>query len=62
MDKNLKELITVDGLMEAEIIKSKLENYDIPVLLKYEAVSKIFGITMNGIGRVRNRLFNVRMI
>jgi len=52
-DTNLKELMAVEGSMEAEIIKSKLESYDIPVLLQYEAAGRIFGITMNGLGKVK---------
>jgi hypothetical protein len=50
---NLKELVAVEGSMEAEIIKSKLESYEIPVLLQYEAAGRIFGITMDGLGKVR---------
>ncbi len=49
---NLKELVAVEGSMEAEIIKSKLESYGIPVLLQYEAAGRIFGITMDGLGKV----------
>jgi hypothetical protein len=50
---NLKELVAVEGSMEAEIIKSKLESFGIPVLLQYEAAGRIFGITMDGLGKVR---------
>jgi len=39
--------------MEADIIKSKLESYQIPVLLQYEAAGRIFGITMDGLGKVK---------
>jgi len=52
-EANLKELVAVEGSMEAEIIKSKLESYDIPVLLQYEAAGRIFGITMDGLGKVK---------
>jgi hypothetical protein len=52
-DDSLGELMAVEGSLEAEIIKSKLESYDIPVLLQYEAAGRIFGITMNGLGKVR---------
>jgi hypothetical protein len=51
-DTQLKELITIEGSMEAEIIKSKLESFQIPVLLKFESAGHIFGITMNGLGKV----------
>jgi len=50
---DLKELLEVEGSMEAEIIKSKLESYGIPVLLRYEAAGRIFGITMDGLGKVK---------
>ena len=53
LDTDLKELIAVEGSMEAEIIKSKLESFQIPVLLKFESAGHIFGITMNGLGKVK---------
>ena len=53
MNEDLKELIVVAGMVEAEIIKGKLESNDIPVMLKYEAVGNLFGITMNGLGKVK---------
>jgi len=49
----LKELVVVEGSMEAEIIKSKLESFQIPVLLKFESAGHIFGITQNGLGKVK---------
>ena len=52
-DSDLEELMAVEGSMEADIIKSKLESYQIPVLLQYEAAGRIFGITMDGLGKVR---------
>ena len=53
LDNDLKELTAVEGSMEADIIKSKLESFAIPVLLQYEAAGRIFGITMNGLGKVK---------
>jgi len=53
MAKDLKELTTVDGLVEAEIIKSKLTSFAIPAYLKYETAGRIFGITMDGLGKVK---------
>ena len=53
MEMDLEELLTVEGTMEAEIVKSKLENFNIPVLLKFESAGHIFGITMNGLGKVK---------
>lgn len=52
-ETDLKELVAVEGSMEAEIIKSKLESFKIPVLLRFESAGHIFGITMNGLGKVR---------
>lgn len=52
-DEPLKELMAVEGGLEAEIIQSKLESCGIPVLLRYEAAGRIFGITMDGLGKVR---------
>jgi hypothetical protein len=50
---DLAELMAVEGGLEADIIKSKLESFAIPVLLRYEAAGRIFGITMNGLGKVK---------
>jgi hypothetical protein len=52
-ESDLKELLAVEGSLEAEIIKSKLESFQIPVLLQYEAAGRIFGITMDGLGKVK---------
>ena len=41
------------GLLRAQVIKSKLEYADIPVLLEYESVGPIYGITVDGLGEVR---------
>lgn len=52
-EDDLAELMAVEGGLEADIIKSKLESFAIPVLLRYEAAGRIFGITMNGLGKVK---------
>jgi hypothetical protein len=41
------------GLDVAQIYKSKLEAMDIPVLLTYESVGPVYGITVDGLGEVR---------
>ena len=51
-DKDLEKLIVVEGMVEAEIIKSKLNSFDIPSMLKFEAVGRLLGITMDGLGKV----------
>jgi hypothetical protein len=53
MKKDLKEVAVVEGMMEAEIIKAKLESYHIPCFLKFESAGRLFGITMNGLGEVK---------
>ncbi len=52
-ETELLELMVTDGLMEAEIIKSKLENFEIPCMLKFEAVGRLMGITSDGLGKVQ---------
>jgi len=52
-ETELIELRVVDGMMEAEIIKSKLENFEIPCMLKFEAVGRLLGITSDGLGKVQ---------
>jgi hypothetical protein len=47
------ELIMVEGMMEAQIIKSKLDSFEIPCMLKFEAVGRVLGITTDGLGQVQ---------
>ena len=53
MENYLKELISTEGMVEAEIIKSKLESFSIPCMLKFEAIGRVLGITTNGLGKVQ---------
>jgi len=41
------------GLLKAQVIKAKLEDAGIPVLLDYESVGLVYGITVDGLGEVR---------
>lgn len=41
------------GLLQAEVYKSKLESAGIPVLLEYESVGPILGVTVDGLGQVQ---------
>ena len=41
------------GLLNAQVIKAKLEEAGIPALLDYESVGPIIGITVDGLGEVR---------
>lgn len=43
----------VQGLLQAQVIKAKLETADIPVLLDYESLGPVFGITVDRLGEVR---------
>jgi hypothetical protein len=47
------EVYVTAGLLQAEIIKGKLESNDIPVLLEYESLGPVMGLTLNGLGQVR---------
>ena len=48
------------GLMQAEIIKGRLESAGIPVMLDYESVGRVMGITVDGLGEVRILVPNER--
>jgi len=52
-EPNLVEVYTSQGHLGARVAKSKLEAAGIPALLSYHAASLIFGITVDGIGKVR---------
>ncbi|HET91145.1 MAG TPA: hypothetical protein ENN99_10465 [Chloroflexi bacterium] len=41
------------GMLRAQVIRAKLEDAGIPVLLDYESVGQIFGITVDGLAEVR---------
>jgi|TARA_B100001971_G_C18013944_1_gene443831 hypothetical protein len=46
-------LSIVQGQMEAAILRSRLESEGIPVVLRYESVGSLYGITSNELGEVR---------
>ena len=50
-----EQLVTVRTAkyLEAQIIKGRLESEGIPVLLSYESVGLIYGITVDGLGEVK---------
>jgi hypothetical protein len=52
-DRDLICIHTCQGWDLAQIFKSKLEAAGIPVLLKYDSAGLVFGITVDGLGRVR---------
>ena len=49
----LVEVCVTSGLLQAQIIKGKLETNDIPVLLEYESLGLVMGLTVDGLGQVR---------
>ena len=40
------------GPLAAEVAKGKLEAAGIPALLRYEAIGRVLGLTVNGLGKV----------
>ena len=50
-----EQLVTIRTAkyMEAQIIKGRLESEGIPVLLRYESVGLVYGITVDGLGQVK---------
>lgn len=50
---NLTVVYSSPGLMRAQVIKTKLEEAGIPVLLDYESLGPVMGITIDGLGEVR---------
>ncbi len=48
----LVKVHTAYGHLEASVMKSHLEAEGIPSLLKYESASQVFGITVDGLGKV----------
>ncbi|PWH19924.1 MAG: hypothetical protein DDG58_03625 [Ardenticatenia bacterium] len=51
-DAGLVCVYVTSGLYQAEIIRGKLEANDIPVLLKYESLGPVMGLTIDGLGEV----------
>jgi hypothetical protein len=52
MEEELEQVYLAQGVVEAEIIKGKLESNDIPVLLRYESASVVYGLTIGTLGEV----------
>ena len=52
-------LVTVyvaQGMLRAMVVRGALETAGIPVMLSYESVGPIIGLTVNGIGKVEVRV------
>ncbi len=44
---------TVQGEAKASVLKAHLESEGIPVVLSYESAGVVFGVTVDGLGKVR---------
>jgi hypothetical protein len=53
MENELVTILETQGILTAEVIKSKLEAAGIPALLQYESAGVVFGLTVDGLGKVR---------
>jgi len=53
MPSDLEVVYVAYGQLRAEVIRSKLEAAGIPVLLRYESLGPVMGITVDGLGKVR---------
>lgn len=57
-DQNMKHetgLVVIyisQGPLAAEVVKGKLEAAGIPALLRYEAIGRVLGLTVDGLGKV----------
>ncbi len=52
-------LVTVyvaQGMLRAMVVRGALETAGIPVMLSYEAIGPVLGLTVNGIGKVEVRV------
>ena len=51
--KELEEVYTASGQIQAHVIKGRLESEGIPVLLRYDSGSTVFALTVDGLGEVQ---------
>jgi hypothetical protein len=59
-ERELTVVATTSGMLRAEVLKSKLENAGIPVVLDYEAAGHVIGITAPGLSLSRVRILVAR--
>ena len=52
-DSQLAVVCVTGGLLQAEIIKGRLESEGFPVLLQYESAGPVIGLTVDGLGEVK---------
>ncbi len=53
VEEELVQVYTALGEATANLIKGKLEQAGIPVLLKYESLGSVVGVLVDGLGEVR---------
>ncbi len=53
MAAELKEVATVQGPVEAEVVKSFLASYGIPCLLRGLVVQSVHAFSADGLGKIR---------
>ncbi|MBN2397353.1 MAG: DUF2007 domain-containing protein [Deltaproteobacteria bacterium] len=51
-DEQWKIVHVAAGMIEANIVAGRLETEGIPVRFRYEAVGVIYGLTLDGLGKV----------
>ena len=51
-EQALTTVYVSQGPLAAEVARSKLEGAGIPVLLRYEAIGRVLGLTVDGLGAV----------
>ncbi len=51
--EGLEVVFRSSGMLQAQIIKGRLEASGIPVALDYEALGQVYGFTIDGLGEVR---------
>jgi len=49
---NFVVITKVQGEVTANVLKSHLESKGIPVVLQYESIGRVYGITVDGLGEV----------
>ena len=52
-DTKLTTVYVANSQPEAQIVKGRLETEGIPVMLRYESLGVVFGLTTDGLGQVR---------
>jgi hypothetical protein len=50
--EGLTLVYTAQGMLPAQVIKTKLESVGIPALLEYESAGPVLGLTVDGLGLV----------